>query len=258
MSDMRDRTPIRAAFAGTFVCLAAAALAMSCSMVVTEVQTRNYYILNYTPATRLSASSQRPYKYSLQVGPFEVQRIFNRQNIVYRYSPHQIQYYELQQWAVRPDQMFSDIIVKHLETINLTNRIGVDFFDQRPDYRLEGVVEALEKFDAGDIYFAHLAMSFDLIRVADGSRVWDYSFDERRQVFQQEMVYTVRSLSNILQSQLDVVATQLDSLFFRLQTGKPLQPAIPSDISEPSEQPSVQVPGEGIDESAFEIIPEKR
>ena len=86
-----------------------------CSMG--KIQTKNYYILSYTPALQLAQESQRPYDFSLQVARFEVQRIFNRQNILYRFSPHQIQYYELQQWAVRPDDMITDVVFKRFTVI---------------------------------------------------------------------------------------------------------------------------------------------
>ena len=227
-------------------------LMLACSLG--RIPTRNYYIISYTPVSKTPATSNRPYPYSLQIGRFEVQRIFNRQNILYRYSPNQIQYYEIQQWAVRPDYMIGDMVFKHLEASNLANRVGIDFFDTRPDFRIEGSVEALEKLDAGDIYFAHLSMSFKMLRTADGAQVWDYSFDQRKQVFQQEMVYTIRGLSSILQSQMDVVVSQLDSLFYAIQTGK--REGITS-FKEPSEK-KPEVKSEDLDETDFEIIPEKR
>jgi ABC-type uncharacterized transport system auxiliary subunit len=229
-----------------------------CSIISgNTVQTRSYYILSYMPAPAIPGYSLHPYKYSLQVGPIQVQRIYNRQNILYRYSPQQLQYYDLQQWAVRPDQMFIDVIQKHLESIPLTNRISTDFVDQRPDYRLEGMVGALEKYDAGDLFFAHMAMTFTLVRVEDGTQIWDYSFDQRRQVFQPEMVYTVRGLSAILQSELDTIAVQLDSLFYSFQTGQ----APPAVTPEPAPgTPAVQAgpSSDTVDPSTFEIIPENR
>lgn len=226
---------------------------LACSLG--RIQTRDYYILSYTPVSKAPVTSKRPYPYSLQIGRFEVQRIFNRQNILYRYSPNQIQYYELQHWAVRPDYMVTDMVFKHLEASALTNRVGIDFFETRPDFRIEGTVEALEKLDAGDIYFAHLAMTFKMINVEDGQQIWEYSFDQRRQVFQNEMVYTVRGLSSILQAQMDVIVNQLDSLFLSMETG-----ALPEivDSTEPTEKPAqMESSSEDLDESAFEIIPEK-
>jgi len=227
---------------------------LACS--IGRIQTKNYYILSYTPVSKTTVTSKRPYSYSLQIGRFEVQRIFNRQNILYRYSPNQIQYYELQQWAVRPDDMITDMVFKHLETSGLTNRVGIDFFETRPDFRIEGTVEALEKLDGGDIYFAHLAMSFKMLNVKNGEQVWEYSFDQRKQVFQDEMVYTIRGLSSILQAQMDVVVNQLDSLFLAMVTGSPQEIINPT---EPSEKPAeTKSTSEDLDESAFEIIPEKK
>ena len=216
-----------------FICIVSI---LACS--IGRIQTRNYYIISYTPVSKVPVTSKRPYPYSLQIGRFEVQRIFNRQNILYRYSPNQIQYYELQQWAVRPDYMVTDVVFKHLETSSLTNRVGIDFFETRPDFRIEGTVEALEKLDAGDIYFAHLAMTFKMLNVKNGEQVWEYSFDQRRQVFQDEMV------------------NQLDSLFLAMATG------LPQEIfnsTGPSEKPTkTESTSEDLDESAFEIIPEKK
>ena len=217
---------------------------------------RNYYIISYTPTSVIPAVSKRPYPYSLQIGRFEVQRIFNRQNILYRFSPHQIQYYEFHHWAVRPDYMLSDMVFKHLETSNLANRVGIDFFETRPDYRIEGTVEALEKLDAGDMFFAHLAMSLKMLRVYDGTQVWEYSFDQRKQVFQEDMVYTVRGLASILQVQMNVVVSQLDSLFLAMGKGLPKET---KPAEKPSEQPAkIESSSEDLDESQFEIIPEQK
>ncbi len=227
---------------------------LSCSLG--RIQTRNYYILSYTPISKAPANSRRPYPYSLQIGRFEVQRIFNRQNILYRYSPNQIQYYELQQWAVRPDYMITDTVFKHFEASTLTNRIGIDFFESRPDFRIEGTVEALEKLDSGDIFFAHLAMTFKMLNVENGQQIWEYSFDQRSQVFQNEMVYTVRGLSSILQTQLDVIVNQLDSLFLATEMGLSQEIANPPEISE--EPTETKPASEKLDESSFEIIPEKK
>jgi len=228
-------------------------LFFACSF--SSIPTKNYYIINYTPFPHVPAASKRPYQYSIQVGRFEVQRIFNRQNIIYRYSPQQIQYYELERWAVRPDYMITDMVFKHLEASNLTNRIGIDFFDTKPDFRIEGTVEAIEKLDAGDLFYGHIAMTFKMLRVQDGEQVWNYSFDQRKQVYSKDMVHSVQALSSILQSQMDVVVTQLDSLFLSTESGAPRTKKteiIPQETA-PEEKTDMD-----IDESAFEIIPEKK
>ena len=151
--------------------------------------------------------------------------------------------------------MLTDMVFKHLEASKLANRVGIDFFETRPDFRIEGVVEALEKLDARDMFFAHLAISFKMLRIDDGAQVWEYSFDQRKQVFQEDMVYTVRGLSSILQAQMDVVVSQIDSLFLTLDEGPP-QVTSPFEVS-PEEPAKIESSSDELDESVFEIIPEK-
>jgi ABC-type uncharacterized transport system auxiliary subunit len=231
---------------------------LSCSFLGTKIPTRSYFILSYNPQPKTPPGSQRPYPYSLEVERFAVQRIFDNQKIAYRFSPEEVQYYEYQQWAVRPEYMFTDVILKHLEASNLCNRIGTEFLDVKPDYRLEGSVNALEKYDATDVFYAHLAMSFKMVRVIDGQQVWDYSFDLRKQVYQKKMNYTIIALEAIMQAQMDVVINQLDFYFLSQEKGEKRSPqeTIPGKNfkSVPAEPETTSVPAD----KGYEIIPEKK
>ncbi len=238
-------------------CLAAVtacALVMSCGVLGKKPPTRNYYIISYTPESRTAAAIREPYPYSLQIQRLEVQRIFSRQNIVYRYTPQELKWYEYQQWAVRPDYMFTDLMYKHFAASGLFNRVGTEFLETRPDFRLEGTVDALERLDAGDIVFAHLAMSLKMVRTVDGLQVWETSFDDRKQVYQKEMVYTVLALSQIMQNRMNAAVAGLDSL---LSLSGDMH-AVPSNGAHlPSVAPvdsTVRKP----DANGYEIIPESR
>lgn len=235
--------------------LAALLLIVSCGFFRNKIPPRNYFIISYAPEARDPAESVRHYPYSLQVQRFDVQRIYNRQNIVYRFAPQELRWYEYQQWAVRPDYMITDIVYKHLESTNLFNRIGTEFLETRPDFRLEGTVDALERFDAGDLIFGHLAMSFKMVRTGDGTQVWEYSFDERKQVYQKEMVYTVITLSQIMQSRMNSVVSQLDSLFTSMNGGALKER--PAGVQAPNKA-LADTAGVKKEEPGYEIIPENR
>jgi ABC-type uncharacterized transport system auxiliary subunit len=220
--------------------------------------TRNYYVLSYQSAPVPAGNSNQPYPYSLQVQRFDVQRIYSRQNIVYRFAPQELKWYEYQQWAVRPDYMVTDLVLNHIETAGIFNRVGMEYLDARPDFRLEGVVEALERFDAGDVFYGHFAMSLKMVRTGDGQQVWEYSFDERKQVYQREMVYTVIALSQIFENQMNSVVGQIDSLLASMDGGLPRRerPAVTSAPDKGKDQADslkVKAPDPG-----YEIIPENR
>jgi ABC-type uncharacterized transport system auxiliary subunit len=253
---------VKSAYYLRFIALGLLVSTFACSWGQ-DIPQPDYYYLYYTPKKLPIQGSRRPYPYSIQIGRFEVQRIFNRQNIVYRYSANQIQFYELERWAVRPDYMIKDQMLKHLEASEIVNRLGEDFFDTRPDFRFEGIVESIERFDAGDVFYAHLGMTLRMLKIDTGAQVWSYSFDERRRVYARDMVNTVIALSSILESQMNTVVTQLDSLFLSMGD-YPVTPAItvsPQDSTAPMEiviPPPADSTGSGLNESDFKIIREKR
>ncbi len=220
-----------------------------------SVPSRNYYVLNYKFSPVIPPGSNRPHPFSAQIERFDVQRIYNRQNIVYRFAPQELKWYEYQQWAVRPDYMITDLVQTHLEAAGLFNRLSSEFLDARPDFRIEGTVEALERFDAGDVFYGHMAMSFKMLRADTGQQIWEYSFDERKQVYQREMVYTVIALSQIFQNQMNAVVSQLDSVL-TVVNGEQIPeqdvPAIrPSPLPAQSDTSSAARKDPG-----YEIIPE--
>jgi len=213
---------------------------------------RGFYLIEYQPERSQQEGSRRPYPVKVQLGTFRVLRVYNRQQILFRYSPNRMQYYTYKIWAVRPEDMLTDMIEKHLLASNLFAELHREFLDARPDYRLEGVVEALEKYDAQDLWFAHLAMTFRFIREEDKTEVWHRTFDERREVYNPEMVYTVRAMSQILEAQMNLVVEELDRLLLK-QTGSGGDSA--EVIPEP---PDVEIPASQESTDAYELIPGKR
>ena len=172
-----------------------------------------YYTLSYTPKRLVSSSSMTRKLRSLRIERVEVPRLFDRTNIIYRESPQEIQFYPQFLWAVQPSDMITDTIEKHIINSNIFTDVSREFLDFRPDYRLECSVHALERFNAKNTWFGHIAMIIRLIHVADGKQVWQHSFDERRRVTRPEMVYTVQALTQILETQMDVVVDNLNSYF---------------------------------------------
>ena len=232
---------------------------LSCGFFGGKVPTRNYYILTTLPVS--PPVVRKPHPYSLQINRFDVQRIFSRQNMVYRFSANRIQYYEYQQWAARPDYMITDLMFKYMETAGIFGRVGTEYLDIRPDFRLEGTVNAIEKFDAGDIFFAHLAMTFNMVRTSDGQQIWGYSFDERKRVYQEEMVYTVIAFSQVLQQQINIVINQIDSLMTDMRGSVPSLPdssGTPSAVTPLTSSTMPDTTVIKIQNPGYEIIPESR
>ena len=217
---------------------------------------RSYYTVSYKPGLIELPGSKRPYPYSVQVNRFNVSRLYNRSQILYRSSPNEIRYYNYKNWAIRPDDMLTDMAIKHLIAANLFAEVSTQFLDRRPDYYLNGEVVALEQYDSGDMWQAHLAISLRLIDSQDGTQIWQYVFDDRMLVLHPEMVYTVNAMSDLLEMHLNRAIRKLDGLCQESPEGRLVKQAETStdetvpESSQPEEDPNRML----LDKDSYIII----
>lgn len=188
---------------------------ISCS---TKSIHRQYFILDYRPVLQDSALSiKKPLPYKVQVRTMKIPRTFDRVGIVVRYSTHQLDYYRYQLWAIRPQIIVSDLIAEHISNYNIFQSCQREFLEERPDFEIIGVIDAIEKFDNEAYTAAHLAMKLYL-RTYDGyENILSHEFDreEEMPVFRMELF--AKKLSDILQEEVDVfigkIVDHFDSSF---------------------------------------------
>lgn len=165
-----------------------------------KVPMKQFYILNYLPSSVRDRIYQGPYPYTIRLREMEIEEAYNRPQIVYRQSPFQLRYYVYQVWAVKPTRMITDLVHKHLITANLVSSV-IRRFDQgpKPDYELNGTIEAIEEYDSEELWFAHLCIRLNLVRVKDGRTIYTRRFDHRKKVFQHEPEYVIREMSALME-----------------------------------------------------------
>jgi ABC-type uncharacterized transport system auxiliary subunit len=189
-----------------------ALLAAQCA----SVPEKSFYILNYEPEALADRRYGGPYPYVIRVKTFDIEEAYARPQIVYRKSPFELQYYFYRVWAVQPEDMFTDLIDKHLTSVGLVSQV-VRRFDEgsKPDYELSGTIEALEEYDSDEVWFAHLAFRIRLVRLSDARTVYMRRFDSRKQVFQKSPEYVVRELSRILDILMNQAIHDMDQVLAR-------------------------------------------
>jgi ABC-type uncharacterized transport system auxiliary subunit len=176
-----------------------------------KVPIKQYFLLNYLPSSERNRVIQGPYPFTLRLQELDIEEAYNRPQIVYRKSPFSIQYYVYRVWAVKPTRMLTDLIYKHLLTANLVSSIVRRFDEgQKPDFALSGMIEAIEEYDSEELWFAHLAVRFQLTRVSDGRIIYTRRFDNRKRVFQHEPEYVVRELSALMEFIMTQVVHDVD------------------------------------------------
>ncbi len=189
--------------------LLALALLAGCFATVEE---NRYYLLEYVPTPPAERLAKGPYPFSLRVKDFEVAEAYRRNNLVYRQSPHELRFYSYELWAVKPEYLVTDMVVRHLETAKLFYSTSRSLDMEEPDYVLSGQVMALEEYDNGDEWFAHLSMGMSLQHVRTRQVIWSRTWDYRKKVRQLEPVFVVRELSQILETITEQAVASIDSV----------------------------------------------
>lgn len=194
---------------------------LSCGSDIPE---KHYYSMSY-PLPIVENIPGAGYKYDnvLRIKKFDVSMAYDRPQIVYRYSPYKLKYYNYQLWIGRPQKILRNMVFRHLYSVHMFKVVTKEL-SQVPDYELKAEIEGIEEYDSGDVWYAHLAMNFKLIDFKDKQVLWVYSFDRREKVFNQKPVYVVKVLSNIMKEEMDGVIHQLD-VFLSEQSG--VQPGLP-------------------------------
>lgn len=183
---------------------------------------RRYYSISYNLNQDLRVYQNHRYPVTLRVERFQSSQAYDRNELVYRTNAHEFQYDYFRLWAAKPRKMMREVVAGHLKHANLFENVVINIGDRIPEYELRGEILAIEELDASaDVWFAHLAMRFTLVRFEDGKRIWEYDFDERRQVYNRMPVHVVRTLSEILEDEMVTVTQKLDT-YFANATGAPL------------------------------------
>lgn len=175
-----------------------------------------YYTLSYPLAEDRVTEARPPlHPVRLRLRPFEVALPYDRPQMVYRQTPYEFQYDPYRLWAAKPQHMLRELVEDHLQAAHLVAEVTRTYGEEPPPYELKGEVLAIEELDAGDTWFGHLAMRFELVRTRDQVTLWHYQFDRKRQVGRLAPALIVRAISEILQEEMQRVTVALDQTLAR-------------------------------------------
>jgi ABC-type uncharacterized transport system auxiliary subunit len=178
------------------------------------VPVKRYYLLNYLPSPPQERLSPSPYPYVLRLKEFDIEAAYARPQIVYRQSPFELQYDYYRAWAVKPTQMVTDLVAKHLVTANLVSSV-VRRYDEgaAPQFELSGNIEAIEEYDSDKAWFAHVALRLELLRLRDGKVVYSRRFDNRKQLFQNQPEMVIKEMSAVVEYIMNQAVRDMDVVF---------------------------------------------
>ncbi|MBN1155808.1 membrane integrity-associated transporter subunit PqiC [candidate division KSB1 bacterium] len=163
-----------------------------------------YYILDYRPILQDDElKTDQPFPFKVQVQTMKIPRTFDRVNIVVRYSAHQLDYYRYRLWAIRPQITISDLIANHISSCGIFEQCSREFLDEQPDYEITGEILAIEQFENKEYSAAHLAMKLYLRSYDTYEILLMHEFDEEEEMPGLKMELFAKTLSDMLNEQMD-------------------------------------------------------
>ena len=212
---MPSSIPGRARFIRT-AAIALATAGASCTSLIggkAEIRENRKFIIESGQLKLDLPNSERPYALHVEVGKFDVSRLYDRNQIILRQSAEEIREKAYHSWAVRPSEMITDAVEGYLKEASLFTDIRQDFVDVIPDYRVTGTVKSLERLDSGDQWYANFRLSLQLV---DGRnevvKRWDFDGEAER-VYHRDFVHTVSAFNELLRRYMYQVIRDMDHTF---------------------------------------------
>lgn len=183
-----------------------------CSLTQSK-QEVHYYALSLpsgntgsAPTAQTTASPTSPA--SLVVRPFTAHQPYNRDRIVYRSSPYQVDFYHYHRWVSQPADMVTTLIRRALQQSNLFSTV-YPTPDAPADIQLGGVVRQCEEIDQAQSWQAVLSIDVWLSRSRNASPFWFETYTATQQATKRNPAAVAEAMSRNLQEILQQLSADL-------------------------------------------------
>ncbi len=171
----------------------------------TQPAERNYFVLDYSPVPEdQRLILDRPLPYRVQVPDSRISRVYDRSQVIFRYSAHKIEYSANDLWAVRLSSAIPDLMTKHLTAYNTFSVVQRDFLIERPDFEVITFVNKIELLKSEFYQAVNINMNIFLRHGPDLTYLVRHSFDREHEVYSEDVEIFVQNLSRIIKEETDM------------------------------------------------------
>ena len=166
-----------------------------------------YYTISAESISTSGATSDT----RVHVKKFTIDPAYQRSNIVYRESPYDFMFYDLDLWATRPEQMLTQVTGEYLIKSNLFKSVDLKPMG-KPEFELLGNVDAIEEIDEGSSQYAHLAVQLTFRKVGEDAPLWEKRYDERESMSKRDAHSAAEALSKLYAKYMQDALTNIASV----------------------------------------------
>ena len=123
-----------------------------------------YYTINLGEITDTTKIVNSPVsEEACEIEPVNLNQAFAGFRIANRQQSHEITYYVHHQWAVKPEDAFTEINLHKIQNWGLFGNVSTRFWKLVPGYQIQTYIDALETVQNGDQLSTHLKVEFRLV-----------------------------------------------------------------------------------------------
>ncbi len=179
--------------------------------------TKRYYVLE------MPAQEKTVFKDTIsnidkfcEVSPVNVYPAFATNRIALRGNTHEVEYFRNHEWAIRPAENFTNIIIEFFERYEVFKGVDTRYWRTVPDYRLETTIYQLEVLENRKKISARINLEFRLIDIQTDQVILKHSADRYKQLeenkinlfaaaisemFYQELINTTKKITSTIMEQ---------------------------------------------------------
>ncbi len=176
--------------------ISALAILTSCGVKMV----REFFVLAYLPepeSLNRFNLSHLPIDARVEVQNFEMNRIYDRNQIVIRESLHKLSFDERSHWALRPNRALPELVMYHINSAGLFKECKTDFLLTRPDYYISGIINNIEIYSGESAVLAHLNVVLEL-RDRDRNIVVSHKINEKKDIKRHDITIFVKTVGELM------------------------------------------------------------
>ena len=151
----------------------------------------------------------------------DVYPAFATRQIANRSDSHEITYYSYHEWAVRPSEVLTNMLVDYLNSRQVFRRAASRFWQVSPEYKIETTIFQLELAKTGGALAAHMHLQFKLIDNTSQNVITTYEADVSENLRKKNINLFASTASKMFYAELQKFSEKMVEVVNATESEKP-------------------------------------
>lgn len=174
---------------------------------------KKYYVLETPDDTTFVDTTRGFINEFCEVEKVAIYPAFETRQIANRSQSHQITYYSSHEWAVRPAEVLTNMLVDFMERKGMFKRVATRYWKVSPAYKIETTIYQLEVVNEDKGLSAHLKLEFRLVDGNTQEVITKHQMDQYKSMEEKKINVFATIVSEMFYSALDDFSNKLYQRF---------------------------------------------